>query len=555
LKFIENFFMQYLAFKNKDPKLLTKKLTIDDLVAMVESSGDEGLQSVVDGYKSHVKYNDYAGLLEVAIYAPETVAGINDEQIIVMFDEFQRVDEMTLKGEPYPAGGAFGEVVESTRAPYLVSGSSMTLLNKTLSNDCFFMRFDRFKLDPLEDHDAYELVKRLSNYFKVKVSEKTAAMIIGKCKGNPFYIKCIFQQANKQKSNLETKEEVDYILSIELSSGFIWFDWDVHLEDYFDKEKTIKLLNNISDASLTELELARHVLYKSLHFSEKIKEVQIATELKANLEDVKRILKKLHNGDFLNNINGYYSRIEDPFLHEYIISQYKRIVEHEPLGEVQKSLENKLVNITESYASIAGIVFEKCVEDLLKKWTDKDYVSTVFFDYEKYKSLTPEELEFELQNPKEKIRLTKMNYVEKNYFIQIEEGKPAKEIDVYGSGLQKDSHFEEHRHGGEYEVIDKTYSVTWLVDIRFRKSKVNDQHLIEFHSKAQAVAKKYPEEIIEPWCISKAGFTSEALQYASEHGIHTSNLEQLNLLFKHFDLGEVLEWAIRESKMETIKGN
>ncbi|MFQ6056950.1 MAG: hypothetical protein ACE5J3_13335 [Methanosarcinales archaeon] len=182
LKFIENFFMQYLAFKNKDPKLLTKKLTIDDLVAMVESSGDEGLQSVVDGYKSHVKYNDYAGLLEVAIYA----------------------DEMTLKGEPYPAGGAFGEVVESTRAPYLVSGSSMTLLNKTLSNDCFFMRFDRFKLDPLEDHDAYELVKRLSNYFKVKVSEKTAAMIIGKCKGNPFYIKCIFQQANKQKSNLET---------------------------------------------------------------------------------------------------------------------------------------------------------------------------------------------------------------------------------------------------------------------------------------------------------------------------------------------------------------
>ncbi|MFQ6056948.1 MAG: hypothetical protein ACE5J3_13325 [Methanosarcinales archaeon] len=45
------------------------------------------------------------------------------------------------------------------------------------------------------------------------------------------------------------------------------------------------------------------------------------------------------------------------------------------------------------------------------------------------------------------------------------------------------------------------------------------------------------------------------MQYASEHGIHTSNLEQLNLLFKHFDLGEVLEWAIRESKMETIKGN
>ena len=50
------------------------------------------------------------------------------------------------------------------------------------------------------------------------------------------------------------------------------------------------------------------------------------------------------------------------------------------------------------------------------------------------------ELELELQNPKEKIRLTDMTFVEKNYFIQIEEGKPTKEIDVYGSGLQKDSH-------------------------------------------------------------------------------------------------------------------
>lgn len=535
-EYFKNFLVQYLAFKNKDPSILEMDFLMEDLIELAQKSKDDFLVKYTKNMLKCIDEGDHNASMNNAVYAPTRFAGKTNKPILVMFDEFQRVEEMTLSGKPDPAGGAFGEVVESNIAPHIVSGSSMSLLNKTLALDCFFMRFDRLKLEPLDDAYVLELINRFSAFYKVKVSDATKSMIIGKCKGNPFYIKCIFRQANMQKSNLETKEELDNILSIELSYGLIWHDWDEHLKGYIPEKK---------------LDLARRVLYYALkckNESGEIQEGKLAEYLNTDLEEVNNILKQFYYGDFFKQINGYYAEIEDPFLHKYIISQYRLLVEKESLDDVQKQVSDDLKSEIGYYTSVIGIIFEKCIEDLLKKWTDKDYIPKIFFEYEKFKKLSPEELKKEIEKPSQVIRLAKMAYIKKNYIIQVKEGEYAKEIDIYGAGSQYDTKLVEDEYE-EYEVTD-VHSVTWLIDLRFRKEKTNQKHLKGFLKKTQTIQKKLrreKNEKIEIWAVSKSGFTKEAVEFAKKNNLYLSNLEQLNLLFKYFDLGEIMEWAVKET--------
>ncbi|HID27699.1 MAG TPA: hypothetical protein EYP22_07780 [Methanosarcinales archaeon] len=48
-----------------------------------------------------------------------------------------------------------------------------------------------------------------------------------------------------------------------------------------------------------------------------------------------------------------------------------------------------------------------------------------------------------------------------------------------------------------------------------------------------------PNEEIKVWCVSKSGFTKEALLLAKKNGIYTTGLEQLNYFFRRFVLGVI----------------
>lgn len=517
--YFKNFILQYIAFRNKDPSLLKPRIETEELIKIVERSKDEYLYTNLMSHIRCVKNNDVTALIDGAIHTPRYVARHNDTPILIMFDEFQRVDEMTLNGKPFPYSGAFQSAVEVASTTYIMSGSSMTLLNKTLSQDQFFMRFRWLKLGALKLPDCADLVWKLCKYHGIEINEKMVTAIIFRCKGNPFYVKCLIEQAVDQEMDLDSDKNIQEVISIESSSGYIWHDWESRFREYFSGMETITLKNGIK---VPELEFARYVIYNALQYKGKIIKIAdmelIADKLNSKLEDVRNILQKFEYGDFLENVNGYYSILNDPFLQDYIETQFKLLVENVSIGEIQGNLRRKVYSEIGKCNKMIGKFFEKSLEDLLYRWNDTDSIPAILFDYEKYNSLSEEDLQKELENPKNTIKLTKMKRVTKNYFIQVEEGKPAKEIDVIGFGEQKQ---------------------IWIVDSRFREDRINDKHIEELLQKAIVFQENNPNEEIKVWCVSKSGFTKEALLLANENGIYTTGLEQLNYFFRRFVLGVI----------------
>jgi len=192
---------------------------------------------------------------------------------------------------------------------------------------------------------------------------------------------------------------------------------------------------------------------------------------------------------------------------------------------------------------------EKCVVDLVNSWKDTENVPKILFDLEWWQKATAEEREKELNEPSETVRLINViGGAIKNFFIQLQPGKPAKEIDVWAAGKWTDIEIEIGDYGDEIECEKRT-PVLWVIDIRYRERPVNDRHVQEFEKKFEAAKRDYIREVEElsydyplvhlGWFISKSGFTPGALKLIKELGMHTSNLEQLNLLFRILGLEEL----------------
>ncbi len=65
----------------------------------------------------------------------------------------------------------------------------------------------------------------------------------------------------------------------------------------------------------------------------------------------------------------------------------------------------------------------------------------------------------------------------------------------------------------------------WAVEVKWRQKRVGRSELDQLLSTAASLQAR-------PWCISQAGFTSEAQSFAAENGILTSNAENLAALAK-----------------------
>ncbi|GFP22275.1 hypothetical protein HKBW3S06_01502, partial [Candidatus Hakubella thermalkaliphila] len=63
----------------------------------------------------------------------------------------------------------------------------------------------------------------------------------------------------------------------------------------------------------------------------------------------------------------------------------------------------------------------------------------------------------------------------------------------------------------------------WIIEVKWRKKRVGRGELGQLIERAKQVQAR-------PWCISQAGFTSEATAYAADHGILISDANDLAAL-------------------------
>ena len=332
-KYLENYLRWHVAFRLRNTKILSQgRIDRKKLVDIIRDAPalSEELEGALNLFEA-LPGRDVIDPSAKALWAPRRVSDWNEGATVVFLDEFQNT---RLPQYGFDIVGAMQEAVESPTCPHFVTGSAMGILaSEILGRGSLFGRFDSEPIKPLTDYWGGELALRSARHFKTDLSEDVAPVLSARCGGNPFYITAVVRQSVKQAKPLEDEEKINEILAVDLSSGFIWGE----LNDQVDR--WIKRIN--------EFGVTKWVLYLSaLGEDEWIEPERIRAELRkregrdVSVEAVQDTLIKLSRGDLLeyNELGGWFRKIDDPILLEFLKAWGRIAVERTDPDMVQQEL-------------------------------------------------------------------------------------------------------------------------------------------------------------------------------------------------------------------------
>jgi len=125
IKYVENVLRWHLAFRLREPKLLSKEtMNREQLIAFITKpmAFFEVLEPSVNLIKSLIQ-QQITGPEQTAIYHPRWISDYHDSTIVMFLDEFQNT---RLPQHKFDVVGYMQEAVESPTCPHFVTGSSMS---------------------------------------------------------------------------------------------------------------------------------------------------------------------------------------------------------------------------------------------------------------------------------------------------------------------------------------------------------------------------------------------------------------------------------------------
>jgi hypothetical protein len=376
LKYVENFMRWYAAFRLRDTNLLSGEIyTRDQVIEIIHQK-----MELTTGFKSTLNFL-LEGLLkqdvtipeQVALCHPRRVAAIDEGTIVMFLDEFQNT---RLPQHHFDVVGYMQEAVESPTCPHFVTGSSMSILaREILGRGSLFGRFESEPIEPLTGYWGTQLVKKAAKYYQATVSQELAPVVAERCGGNPFYITAIIKQAGKQEQALLTEEDLNKILAVDLSSGFIWSELSEQINRWIER--------------INEHGITKWILYLSAiqadHKDDEIFPDQIQTALleregkEVSIEEIQAVLIKLSRGDLLEymELGGWFRKVQDPILLEFLKVWGRIEIERQNQGQAREALRLKYSRLERKIHDLKGYLAEVYMVQILFNAQRKEITRTL----------------------------------------------------------------------------------------------------------------------------------------------------------------------------------
>ena len=217
-----NFLRWVAAFRLRNTEILSQeRLKTADLLDLIRGNPDladelKGALNLLDA----IVEKDIPAPEQWALCLPRRTSDWHEGTVVVFLDEFQYT---RLPQYRFDIVGLMQEAVESPTCPHFVTGSAMSILaNEILGRGSLFGRFQSEPIKPMTDYWSAELALRSARYCKADLPEDIAPLVSARCGGNPFYITAVVRQSVKRNKRLTGEDEINEILAVDLSSGFIW---------------------------------------------------------------------------------------------------------------------------------------------------------------------------------------------------------------------------------------------------------------------------------------------------------------------------------------------
>ncbi|MCF8109198.1 MAG: hypothetical protein K9J81_09420 [Desulfohalobiaceae bacterium] len=484
-KYVENFLRWYAAFRLQERDLLfEERVSPEAFLQYLHNTLplSPGLKGALNVYSALLE-RDLTLPEEWALWLPRRVSDRDGATIAVFLDEFQNT---RLPQYNFDIVGFLQEAVESPSCPHFVTGSAMSILGQEiLGRGALYGRFDHESIRPMTEYWGSELVLRAAAYYQVQVPEHMAPVIAGRCGGNPFYITALIRQAFKQKQSIENEDQMNDLLAVDLSSGFIWGELSDQVQRWIER--------------INEYGISKWILYlAALEEGEKIDLERIQRQMEAKqgtrveVETIHTILVKLARGDLLEylELGGWFRKLRDPILVDFLRVWGRIEVEGQEeryvTSETVKRYQRQHKQIADQKGYLAEVYLAQILWNLQRRTLPGPCVHQ----------------NSDVQLPDQ------FFYIK--HRVRLGQGK-GQEIDVYAAA------------GADVWIAESKW---WT------ERKVGRLEVEAFWSKRPLVLEFEGPDLrsLQMWFFSHSGFTPEAEAFLQDKGILYSEKDDLNAL-------------------------
>ena len=488
LDYAENWFRWQVAFRLRDTKILSPgEVKQKALIGIIHDDPifTRRIRSACRLFED-LPNHEVTVPDRTALWLPRGTSDYDDTTTVMFLDEFQNT---RLPQYDFDIVGWMQEAVESPTCPHFVTGSAMSILaREILGRGALFGRFRSKPIDPLTGYWGSELARRSADHYKANVSEEIAPVLAERCGGNPFYIDAVVGQASEQGRSIATEEDLNEILAVDLSSGFIWAE----LSDQVDK-----WITRINEHGIT-----KWVLYLSaLEEGERLDLDRIRTALwekdrkQVSREQIFDVLVKLSRGDLVEymELGGWFRKVKDPILLEFLKVWGQIDVEGRSGKQVRDELERKYLRMKRQFVELTGYLAEVYMAQVLLNAQRKTLPGKYF-------------------HRENDVKIPRFNYMTLRECFGI---GPNREVDIHGAA------------GIEH----------WVAESKWHRDRpVGILAIEKLLEKADMVKQECDPDFVRVWFFSHGGFTQEAKAFMKEKGVLWSTREDLDGLLDHTGL-------------------
>jgi predicted transcriptional regulator len=504
MEYASTFFRQYIAYCHQDPILYkNQRVSLKNLLdypsqhkAVVWAK-----EFIEDFFKVYEAPGYYSARnhWDNFICTPEQLGSYSGIRVAVIIDEFQdmrfyvhdvkkpslkRIVKERLTDPELPGvnlTSTYDRMSQSRKAPMLVSGSSVTLIFRTVMGGPLGGRFDFRYLRPLAIPDGAALLQILLPLYtrNPEITSENALYASIQTGGHPYYLYCLAMSQCENK-DFTSKEAIDRILRYEIEQGKIYGFWQTHFEN---NKKTINMD--------TDEQVGRKIIYYFTKYNNRPVEIkEIAEKLNIPKKKVEKKIEQLYQADLVYRSAARFYTFNDICLMRFIKFVYEKDLED--IEEIDLSQRNL-------FNTLKGKFLEMVVQLTMMKF-NHEKIDGAFFG----KSGLIESPLFQFVNSK-----TVKGFRTAQY-----------QIDVYG--------------------VESWTKRVWICECKYTKAKMSINQ-VEKLEKAGKALKQEAEDAglsipeVQMWLVSTGGFTQEVLDYVmNRDDFYYSDNEGINGVFQAY---------------------
>ena len=515
------FASQYISFLERDETLVGKPLSLEKIREYGLTKSIDVLVEDVDSIIHDKKSGFHDLLWKTAYSAPNRVADVYDQRILVILDEFQNLAGYIYPDPHYQTGvnetmpGSFHSLVESKIAPMLVTGSYVGWLIEISDKFLQAGRLTEIYMNPyLTPEEGLQAVYKYAESYGESITNETALLINRLCMSDPFFISCVMH-SNIKERNLGTEEGVISAFEYEITNrrSMMSKTWSEYIQ------LTLHKINDRYAKSML-LHLSRYSDRYWTHRELK-KELQIDLDLNA----IQKRLLLLVEADVIEwgSSDIQFRGLQDGTLNLILRNRFEEEIKgfvpdlkqeaHEQIRKLQKEkqqLQGMLNNISGRFAEYQlAMAFRTRKRFALSEYftSVKDFSSikktTDMKDATDAKTATDVKAASTMKDAAGLKETTK-----KLNIIDVKQRLPLQRGD--GKNMELDV------------VAESDCGRMIVVEVKKLKIKISINIVKDFAEKIETYAKNVPGRTILPAVLSLGGFTDEAMQFCKERGIGTA---------------------------------